>query len=137
MASEALQRAVAAVDRELAADLELTTMFDQTRQAVVLENGEFARVRDVLAAELRPVDFAFVDGLYTEVPRVESAMERRGPAHTLRDADRLIVEGWEGDAREAQRVLRAALLPPPTPAPAAASPGPLGRFAAAVRRLFA
>ena len=38
MVSEALQRAVAAVDRELAADLEMTTMFDQTRQAVVLES---------------------------------------------------------------------------------------------------
>ena len=36
-----LERAVAAVDRELAVDLELLSMFDQTKQAFVLENGQF------------------------------------------------------------------------------------------------
>jgi hypothetical protein len=35
-------------------------------------------------------------------------MERRGPANTLKDEDRLIVERWEGDARAAQRALREA-----------------------------
>ena len=39
-------------------------------------------------------------------------MERRGPANSLRDEDREIVERWEGDAREAQRRLRADLVAP-------------------------
>jgi hypothetical protein len=44
-------------------------------------------------------------------------MERRGPANSLKDADREIVEAWEGDAREAQRRLRADLARPEPPAP--------------------
>jgi hypothetical protein len=40
-------------------------------------------------------------------------MERRGPANSLRPDDRLLIEAWEGDAREAQRALRAALAAPP------------------------
>jgi hypothetical protein len=39
-------------------------------------------------------------------------MERRGPANSLREADRLIIETWEGDLRAAQRALRAALAAP-------------------------
>src|SRR5213594_1052078 len=54
-----LADAVGAVDRELAANLELLSMFDQTRQPVVLENGEFARHRATLerdaAAAAAPV----------------------------------------------------------------------------------
>src|SRR5437868_5191454 len=43
-----LAAAVAAVDRELAANLELMSLFDQTKQAVVLENGQFALHRATL-----------------------------------------------------------------------------------------
>jgi hypothetical protein len=39
-------------------------------------------------------------------------MERRGPANSLRDADRALIETWEGDARAAQRGLREALAAP-------------------------
>ena len=104
-----LDRAVAAVDRELAADLELTAMFDQTKQAFVLENGQYGLHAGTLAREV-PEAAAFVADLYARLPAAESAMERRGPAGSLKDADREIVESWEGDAREAQRRLRAAAL---------------------------
>ena len=110
-----LERAVAAIDRELAADLELTTMFDQTRQAFVLENGQFAVHASVLAREA-PAVHGQAAALYARIPETESAMERRGPANTLKDEDRLIVEGWEGDARVLQAALRAAVSAPlPSP----------------------
>lgn len=107
-----LERAVAAVDRELAANLELTSMFDQTKQAVVLENGEFVRHGATIQAGLASAHAPLAD-LYSRIPDTESAMERRGPANSLRDADRLLIETWEGDARAAQRDLRAALASPP------------------------
>lgn len=107
-----LAAAAAAVDRELAANLELAAMFDQTRQAVVFENGEFARHRAVLGSELPSVCESLRD-LYARMPDAESAMERRGPAGSLRPEDRVIVEGWEGDARSLQRELRAAAAAPP------------------------
>ncbi|MFN2519981.1 MAG: hypothetical protein ABR525_02935 [Candidatus Limnocylindria bacterium] len=107
----ALARAVAAVDRELAGNLEMTTMFDQTRQAVILENGEFARNSAMIEREL-PEEHRELAVLYAALPEAESAMERRGPAGSVTPADRAIVETWEGDAREAQRGLRAALSAP-------------------------
>ncbi len=107
-----LAAASAAVDRELAANLELAAMFGQTRQAVVLENGEFARHRAVLESEL-PSVFDGLRDLYARIPDAESAMERRGPAGSLRPEDRSIVEGWEGDARSLQRELRSAAAAPP------------------------
>ena len=110
-----LDRAVAAVDRELAADLELTAMFDQTKQAFVLENGQYGLHAGILAREV-PEAAEFVRDLYERLPAAESAMERRGPAGSLKDADREVVESWEGDAREAQRRLRAAASARP-PAP--------------------
>jgi hypothetical protein len=55
-------------------------------------------------------------------------MERRGPANTLKDADRDIVQRWEGDAREAQRLLRGDLSP--RPATTAAGASFLGRLIA-------
>jgi len=103
-----LADAVNAVDRELAANLELTTMFDQTKQAVTLENGEFARYSATLARHAGPAAAA-VAKLYDQMSFAESAMVRRGPANSLRAEDRMIIEGWEGDAREAQRSLRATL----------------------------
>ena len=106
-----LERAVAAVDRELAADLELMTMFDQTKQAFVLENGQFLAQRAVIEREA-PSAYAVVADVYERIPATESAMERRGPAGSIADADLALVHGWEGDAREAQRVLRASLAPP-------------------------
>ena len=107
----ALERAVAAVERELAADLELTGMFDQTKQAFVLENGQWLAHGPTIAREL-PEAHAFAADLYQRLPEAESAMERRGPANSLKDQDREIVERWEGDAREAQRRLRAELSRP-------------------------
>lgn len=109
-----LDRAVAAIDRELAANLELTSMFDQTKQAFVLENGQWHLHAATIAREL-PAAHAFTADLYARMPEAESAMERRGPANSLKDADREIVEQWEGDAREAQRRLRAELARPEPP----------------------
>ena len=104
--------AVNAVDRELAANLELTSMFDQTKQAVTLENGEFARYSATLARNAAPAAAA-VAALYDRMSETESAMERRGPANSLRPEDRRLIEGWEGDAREAQRSLRDSLAARP------------------------
>jgi hypothetical protein len=106
-----LERAVADVDRELAANLELTSMFDQTHQAVVLEIGEFTRHRATIEIGLVAAYGPLAD-LYSRVASTESAMERRGPANTLRDDDRALIETWEGDARAAQRGLREALAAP-------------------------
>jgi hypothetical protein len=103
-----LAEAVGAVDRELAANLELTTMFDQTKQAVTLENAAFARYRATLERNAARAAAA-VASLYDRIPETESAMERRGPANSLRVDDRRLIEGWEGDAREAQRSLRGSL----------------------------
>lgn len=110
-----LERAVADVDRELAANLELTSMFDQTKQAVVLENGEFIRHRATIEIGLGAA-YAPLADLYSRIPGTESAMERRGPANSLRDDDRALIEAWEGDARTVQRGLREALVAPrPSP----------------------
>ena len=106
-----LERAVADLDRELAANLELTSLFDQTHQAVVLENGEFARHRATIERGLDAAYRTLAD-LYSRIPDTESAMERRGPANSLREDDRLLIETWEGDARAAQRGLRDALAAP-------------------------
>lgn len=103
----ALERAVAAIDRELAANLELTAIFGQTRQAFVLENGQFQGNGDVLEHEV-PVAHVKAADLYRRIPEAEAAMEKRGPANSLPDEDRRIVESWEGDARALQLTLRAA-----------------------------
>ena len=120
--------AVNAVDRELAANLELTTMFDQTKQAVTLENGEFARHRATLERNARPAAAA-VAALYDRMSQAESAMERRGPANSIRPEDRQLIESWEGDAREVQRSLREALNARPLKGWAALSARLHGRFA--------
>jgi phosphoribosyl 1,2-cyclic phosphodiesterase len=110
-----LERAVAEVDRELAANLELMSLFDQTHQAIVLENGEFTRHHATIEVGLDDAYRALAD-LYSRIPDTESAMERRGPANSIREADRLLIETWEGDARAAQRGLREALAAPrPSP----------------------
>ena len=103
-----LSSAVSAIDRELAGNLELTSMFDQTKQAVVLENGVFAQHRATLERDAASVVAPLAD-LYARISDAESAMERRGPVNTIRNEDRAIIERWEGDAREAQRSLRASL----------------------------
>lgn len=109
-----LGAAAAGVDRELAANLELAAMFDQTHQAVVFENGEFGRHRAVLEAEAAVV-YPALASVYERIPATESAMERRGPAGSLRPEDRMLIETWEGDLRDAQRALRdAARAEPPT-----------------------
>jgi len=107
-----VERAVADVDRELAANLELTSVFDQTKQAVVLENGEFLRHRATIEAGLVVASGALAD-LYARISDAEAAMERRGPANSIRDDDRRLIETWEGDARSVQRELRDALARPP------------------------
>lgn len=107
-----LERAVADLDRELAANLELTSMFDQTKQAVVLENGEFTRHRATIQIGLAAAYGPLAD-VYSRIPDAESAMERRGPANSIRDDDRRLIENWEGDARAVQGGLREALARPP------------------------
>lgn len=113
-AQRELEGAVAAVDRELAADLELLAMFDQTKQAFVLENGQYLAAREVLEREA-PQAFAALTDLYGRIADAEAAMEHRGPAGSIPDSDLAVVHGWEGDARAAQRVLRAAVAPPMRP----------------------
>ena len=105
------ERAAAAVDRELAGNLELTAMFDQTHQAAVFENAEFARHAAALRASAQAA-LAFIETVYAGIPATEDAMERRGPANTLKPEDLALIERWEGDVREAQRLLRAALAAP-------------------------
>ncbi len=105
-----LERAVASVDRELAADLELMSMFDQTKQAFVLENSQFLAVRGIIGREA-PEAYRVVADVYERIPATEASMERRGPAGSIPDADRILVQEWEGDAREAQRLLREAARP--------------------------
>jgi hypothetical protein len=122
-----LERAVADVDRELAANLELTSMFDQTKQAVVLENGEFLRHRATIENGLA-ASYGPLTDLYSRIPDTESAMERRGPANSLRDDDRAFIETWEGDARTAQRGLRQALAAP--------RPSPLSMLLRRLRRML-
>lgn len=126
-----LARAVAAIDRELAADLELTSMFDQTKQAFVLELAQWSIHSPTIQRE-EPALYLFLADVYARIPDAESAMERRGPANTLKDADRDIVQRWEGDAREAQRLLRGDL-----PLPRAAVPGRgAGFFGRLIARLL-
>ena len=107
-----LEGAVALVDRELAADLELMAMFDQTKQAFVLENAQFLAAGSIIESEA-PAAFAFVAGVYARIPGVETSMERRGPAGSIPLPDELAIHEWEGDAREAQRLLRASLTEAP------------------------
>jgi hypothetical protein len=105
-----LERAVAQVDRELAADLELMSMFDQTKHAFVLENGQFLAARRVIERHA-PGALKIVADVYARIPETETSMERRGPAGSIPDADRIRIHEWEGDAREAQRVLREVARP--------------------------
>jgi hypothetical protein len=104
--------AVGAIDRELAANLELTSVFDQTKQAVTLENGEFVRHRHTLERNAGATA-GVLAMVYGQMADAESAMERRGPANSLRPEDRRLIEGWEGDARAAQRSLRDSLAARP------------------------
>ena len=104
----------AAIDRELAANIELASLWDQTHQAVVFENGEFARHTAVLRRLASGgFDFELLAEVYNRMPSVESAMERRGPVNSIKPEDKAFVETWEGDVREAQRWLRAAAKAPP------------------------
>ncbi len=108
-----LERASAVIDRELAGNLELVSMFMQTKQAAVLENTAYAAWHAEIVAADREVG-ARLDVLYERIPDAESAMERRGPAGSLRPEDRDTVGHWEGEARTLQRELRRVpqLLPP-------------------------
>ena len=106
-----LERAAADVDRELAASIELASMFDQTQQAVVFENAQFARHRDVLHAEVPTAVVALVS-VYERMTATEDAMERRGPANTITPDDKALIQTWEGDVRDARRQLRVAVAAP-------------------------
>jgi hypothetical protein len=111
-ARAAFEHAAAAVDRELAGNLELSSMFDQTHQAAIFENGEYARHGAALRSSA-PAAFVLLETVYVGIPATETAMERRGPANTLKPEDLALIERWEGDVREAQRLLRAAVAAPP------------------------
>jgi hypothetical protein len=104
--------AAAAVDRELAANLELASMWDQAHQSVTFENAEFTTHRSAIERGA-PLVSTLVADTYERIAETESAMDRRGPANTVRPEDRALVEKWEGDVREAQRQLRAAIDAPP------------------------
>lgn len=119
-----LASAAAAVDRELAANIELAALWDQTHQAATFENGEFARNGAAIGAAAPAASALLVD-VYERIPATESAMERRGPVNSIAAADKALVEAWEGDVREAQRTLRAAVS---APAPSA--------WSLLVRRVF-
>lgn len=110
-----LASAAAAVDRELAANIELAALWDQTHQAATFENSEFGRHAAAIAVAA-PRAWALLADVYARIPSTESAMERRGPVNSIAAADKLLVEAWEGDVREAQRMLRAAV---DAPAPSA------------------
>jgi hypothetical protein len=103
-----LERAAGEVDRELAANLELSAVFDQTHQAAVFENAQFTRHALALRRDLDAFAYELLAAVYQRVPDVESAMERRGPANSIKPEDRALIETWEGDVREAQRLLRTA-----------------------------
>jgi hypothetical protein len=103
--------AAAAVDRELAANIELASMFDQTHQAALFEIGEFERHGATLRDD--PAAFAAIESVYARVAETEEAMARRGPANTIRPEDLALIERWEGDVRDAQRRLRESVNAPP------------------------
>src|SRR2546428_9862540 len=83
--------ALSAVDRELAANLELTTMFDQTKQAVTLENGEFARHRATLERNARAA-VAAVAARYEPMSETTAPEALPGPANSLRPHERTLIE---------------------------------------------
>lgn len=101
-----LVTASAAVDRELAANLELSAMFDTTHQAFVFENAAWLQHTAVLRDDMLDAEFDAVALVYRDMTDVETAMERRGPANTIRPDDRALIETWEGNVRVAQRALR-------------------------------
>ena len=98
--------AAAAVDRELAANLELSAMFDTMHQAFVFENAAFEKHAVALREDMLVAEYEAVAVVYRNMPSVETAMERRGPANSIRPDDRALIETWEGDVRVAQRALR-------------------------------
>lgn len=100
-----LGRAVVGLDRELAGNIELVTMFMQTKQPAVLDNVAYRAYREEVATADEPLG-ARLDALYEAMSGAESAMERRGPAGSIPGAARDIVERWEGEARTLQRELR-------------------------------
>jgi hypothetical protein len=106
-----LARAAADVDRELAANIELASMFDQTQQAVVFENGQFAAHREVIAAEA-PMAAIALASVYERMSATEDAMERRGPANSITPEDKALIQTWEGDVRDARKQLRTAVSAP-------------------------
>lgn len=110
-----LEAAAAAVDRELAANLELSAMFDTTQQAFVFENAAFGKHDAALHADMETAAYESVAVIYRDMPAVETAMERRGPANSVRPDDRALIEGWEGNVRVAQRALRDAPSRKPPP----------------------
>ena len=101
-----LVAASAAVDRELAANLELSAMFDSTHQAFVFENAAWLQHAAALQADMLDAEYDAVAVVYRDMPEVETAMERRGPANSIRPDDRALIETWEGNVRVAQRALR-------------------------------
>jgi hypothetical protein len=110
-----LSTAAARVDGELAGNLELVTMFGQTKQPVVMENASYLEARETIAVADGRLGRR-LDALYELIPYAEAAMERRGPAGSIKSEDLATVHNWEGGARDLQRALRDLPgTPPPTP----------------------
>ena len=105
----------AAVDRELAANLELSAMFDTMHQAFVFENAAWLQYTAALRDDMLDAEYDAVALVYRDMPDVETAMERRGPANSIRPDDRALIETWEGNVRVAQRALRDAPKQKPPP----------------------
>ena len=92
----------------------------QTIGRVLIDQGEVAEGLGHLDEAIKPrhratiereaaATFPALADLYSRIPETESAMERRGPANSIKDDDRRLIEGWEGDARAARRSLREVL----------------------------
>ena len=90
-----LDGAVAAIDRELAANLELTSMFDQTNQPFVLENGQWQLHGGAIEKEL-PGAHAFVAELYARMRQLDWRTATFGTDEILKIDDLVVdIAGYE------------------------------------------
>ena len=83
--AHALGAAVAAIDRELAANIELAVALGSDASGRrVRERPSSRDMRSSAQAHVRPFDFELLDQVYARMPLVEGAMERRGPVNSIK-----------------------------------------------------